>query len=700
MTTADAVLPSERMKRQTLIMIVFAAILLPITWWSADSAAKLKEKQLELWRQKRAEFYKAIADHPEKIKDRPDREQIVAQLLEPRNAAWLRAHPQVGEAIAALRSSTAVLHADGTAAPSSETPARPTGPLPERRARFLEAVAAQGSHEITFTTKTITAHLAREGASVDSLFFNEFKEPSFKPLAERDPPLSELGPFVELKTFDPRLRSFALESNSANEALEKEPWLHEAIEGGHRFTRVLPDGDLVVTKEYLLAPATTEEYKDYHFILRVKVENRGEKVHTFNYALLASAGIVEPTTSSPLPVEAVIGRRDDQGGFSVEKRGALDTWKDVRDGKPPLRVQAGGGNRIGFYGLVEKQFACVVIPQDEKLPVEAAGADTLTHLLGMKPNPADEAAFKTQESRLEKEIAVKATRSQYSIAPGQAVAQDYFIYAGPLWKELLENHPVYQKANLGSLIDYPSWIPGVRFLAILLTKLLLGFHVLFHSWGVSIILLTILVRAALHPLMVKQTKSTQKMQSLAPEVNKLKEKYQDKDGQMSPEDQKKFQTEQMELWKKHGINPLGCMGPMFLQLPIFLGLWNALRYAFELRQSSFLWIRDLTEPDVIYRLPFTLPFHGTNALCILPIIMLIVYLLQMKTMPKSVDPQQAEQAKMMQWMMPIMGYMFYSLQSGLLLYYITSSVIGMLEQRWIKKRLGITQPAVGVPAKV
>jgi YidC/Oxa1 family membrane protein insertase len=300
-----------------------------------------------------------------------------------------------------------------------------------------------------------------------------------------------------------------------------------------------------------------------------------------------------------------------------------------------------------------------------------------------------------------KEITVTGTRSQFTIAPGTTVSQDYLVFAGPLWKELLDGHPAYQAPNLTSLVDYPSWIPGVRFLAIFLTKVLVGFHWLTRSWGLSIILLTVLVRACLHPLMVKQTKSTQKMQLLAPETAKLKEKYQDKDGNMSTEDQRKFQAEQMELWKKHGINPLGCMGPMILQLPIFIGLWNALRYAFELRQSSFLWIRDLTEPDVIARLPFTLPMHGTNALCILPLVMLVVYVLQMKTMPKSADPQQAEQQKMMQWIMPVMGYMFYSMQSGLLLYYITSSLLGMVEQRWIKKRLGIVAPGAGlVPAKV
>ncbi len=346
------------------------------------------------------------------------------------------------------------------------------------------------------------------------------------------------------------------------------------------------------------------------------------------------------------------------------------------------------------------------MPGENRLLPDVAEAHPLVEILGKQPDASQEAALKKpNEPNIAREATVRATRSEYQIDSKATVTQEYYVFAGPLWKELLENHPLYAKANLGSLVSYPSWIPGVKWLAILLTKLLVGFHALTRSWGISIILLTLLVRAAMHPLMVKQTRSTQKMSSLSPEINKLKEKYQDKDGNMSAEDSKKFQAEQMELWKKHGINPLGCMGPMFLQLPIFYGLWNTLRYAFELRQSSFLWIRDLTEPDVVARLPFSLPMHATNALCILPIVMLVVYLVQMKTMPKPVtaDPQQQDTQKIMQWMMPVMGYMFYSLQSGLLLYYITSSIIGMLEQRWIKKRLGIVAPgaaAPGVPARV
>lgn len=700
------------MNRQTLILIIFAIVLLPLSLWSASQAEKLRKVHHDDWEQKHDAWYRWVINHPDKIKTLNAHD--LAQLRG--NLQWFEKHyPEVALEIAAVTSTAQARTNAGDTGPTTSVTGGPTGgTVPPLRAKFLEDLDHQKPEDWTLTTETMRVKLAAEGGTVETLTFlddpktsGSMRESSFTPVAPHDRAISELEGFQLLKTWDPGVRSFALESKLANEPLGNVGWLHQAIEGGHRFTRVLPDGDLVVTKEYLLAPPTKDNtYSDYHFLLRISVENRGEKSRSFNYSLLGPAGLIEPTTSSPLPLEAVIGHRDEAGGYATEEKAAADIWKGWKDKETPLKVQASGGTRIAFFGLAEKQFACVVMPGENRLLPDVAEAHPLVEILGKQPDASQEAALKKpNEPNIAREATVRATRSEYQIDSKATVTQEYYVFAGPLWKELLENHPLYAKANLGSLVSYPSWIPGVKWLAILLTKLLVGFHALTRSWGISIILLTLLVRAAMHPLMVKQTRSTQKMSSLSPEINKLKEKYQDKDGNMSAEDSKKFQAEQMELWKKHGINPLGCMGPMFLQLPIFYGLWNTLRYAFELRQSSFLWIRDLTEPDVVARLPFSLPMHATNALCILPIVMLVVYLVQMKTMPKPVtaDPQQQDTQKIMQWMMPVMGYMFYSLQSGLLLYYITSSIIGMLEQRWIKKRLGIVAPgaaAPGVPARV
>jgi len=684
------------MKAQ-IITIVLALVSIPLVYWYAKTSyEKQKVQKVEDWNK----YWDWVAKHPQEIAKYPD---MLRRVRSPRAAEWVGRHPDVAAAISAALANAPLNNGNGVApVPSATTPTAPVAPVTSTRQAFLDQIAKQGSSvDAKLTTKTITARLDTTGATIATLQFNDLKESSFKPVSASDPPVSELGPYQLLRPWD-KAESFALtvpKSADMPEELDKVEWLYTEIPGGHRFTRVLPDGELKVTKEYLLpTPVPGNEYSDYHFILRVSVENLGAKPRIFGYTLYGPAGLIPPTTSSQLPLQAVIALKDEHGGFSAERKSFTDVFSDVKDKKPSLNKQAPGGNRISFYGLVEKQFACAVVPLDEKLAIDSASADTLLDVLGRAPTAQDEAALKAPEDSLPKQITVRGTRSSFVVAPGTTVSQDYMVYAGPLWKGLLDGHPAYVAADLGSLVDYKSWWPLVPTLAFFLTKLLVGFHYITRSWGLSIVLLTVLVRACLHPLMVKQTKSTQKMQSLQPEINKLKEKYQDKDGNMSPEDSKKFQAEQMELWKKHGINPLGCMGPMLLQLPIFIGLWNALTYAFELRQSSFLWIRDLTEPDVVFRLPFKLPMHGMNAFCVLPLLMLVVYIFQMKSMPKASDPQQAEQQKMMQWVMPVMGYMFYSVSSGLLLYYITSALLGMAEQRWIKKRLGITTPGQIAPA--
>jgi YidC/Oxa1 family membrane protein insertase len=179
-----------------------------------------------------------------------------------------------------------------------------------------------------------------------------------------------------------------------------------------------------------------------------------------------------------------------------------------------------------------------------------------------------------------------------------------------------------------------------------------------------------------------------RMQTLAPEMAKLKEQFSKADGSMTPEQQRAFQAAQMELWRKHGVNPVGCIGPIFLQMPIFIGLYNALNYASVMRHSEFaFWIGDLSHPDVIARLPFDLPLLGTNALSVLPLMMVGTYILQQRIQPKATDEKAAEQQKIMKWVLPIFGFLFYTFPSGLMLYFITSSLWSIGEQLTIKKKI-------------
>ncbi len=221
-----------------------------------------------------------------------------------------------------------------------------------------------------------------------------------------------------------------------------------------------------------------------------------------------------------------------------------------------------------------------------------------------------------------------------------------------------------------------------------------GIFAIVGNWGVAILLLTFMVRGLMLPLSMWSQKNMFRMQHLAPEITKLKDKFSKPDGTMSPEQQRSFQQAQMELWRTLGVNPVGCIGPMFLQMPIFIGLYNALNYSVAMRHSSFmLWFSDLSTPDIIWRMPFDIPIMETNALSVLPLLMVGTYLLQQRVQPKATDPKAAEQQKIMKFVFPIFGLLFYTMPSGLMLYFITSSLWGIGEQLTIKKKIKADEEA-------
>ena len=193
----------------------------------------------------------------------------------------------------------------------------------------------------------------------------------------------------------------------------------------------------------------------------------------------------------------------------------------------------------------------------------------------------------------------------------------------------------------------------------------------FGSYGIAILLLTVLIRIIFWPLTHKGTESMKRMQALQPQMKEIKEKYKD-----NPQRQ---QQETMALYKENKVNPLGGCLPMFIQIPVFIALFSVLRSAIELRFSKFLWISDLSEPENLFE--GMIPVIGS--LNILPVLMAATMMWQQKLTPTAGD---AQQQKMMAIMMPIMMlFFFYTMPSGLVLYWTTSQVI-MIAQMLIKKK--------------
>lgn len=191
-------------------------------------------------------------------------------------------------------------------------------------------------------------------------------------------------------------------------------------------------------------------------------------------------------------------------------------------------------------------------------------------------------------------------------------------------------------------------------------------------------MVTIIINFALLPLKFKSMKSMKKMQGLQPEIAKINAKYKN----IGLRDPRKAEQNQetMALYKKHGVNPMGGCIPMLVQIPFFFAFYKVLVVAIEMRGASWLWVSDLSQPE-------NLPIR------ILPVAMVISqFIMQKMTPTTSADPTQQ---KIMMFMPLIFGFMFYQFQSGLVLYWLTSNVVGVAQQWFINK----TAPAVVIPAE-
>jgi YidC/Oxa1 family membrane protein insertase len=192
-----------------------------------------------------------------------------------------------------------------------------------------------------------------------------------------------------------------------------------------------------------------------------------------------------------------------------------------------------------------------------------------------------------------------------------------------------------------------------------------------HSYGWAIILVTVLINLALFPLKLANLKSMRKMQSLQPELNRINDKY--KGISMSDPRAANKQQETMELYKKHGVNPMGGCVPMLIQLPFLWAFYKVLSVAIEMRNAHWLWVTDLSQPE-----------H--YAIRVLPIIMIVSsFLLQKMTPMTGGDPAQQ---KMMQFMPLMYGFFFWPASSGLVLYWLTGNLVNIAQQWFFNKTAG------------
>jgi len=206
-----------------------------------------------------------------------------------------------------------------------------------------------------------------------------------------------------------------------------------------------------------------------------------------------------------------------------------------------------------------------------------------------------------------------------------------------------------------------------------------------HNFGWAIVLVTLAINFALFPLKLTNMKSMRKMQALKPQIDAINEKYKN----VSIRDPRKADQNQevMDLYKKHGVNPMGGCVPMLLQIPFFIAFYKVFTVSVEMRGASWLWVHDLSQPE-------TLPIK------ILPLAMIASQFVMQKMTPQAggVDPNQQ---KMMMFMPLIFGIMFYNFPSGLVLYYLTSNLVSMGQQYFFNHTEAAAAAArsVGPPPK-
>jgi YidC/Oxa1 family membrane protein insertase len=403
----------------------------------------------------------------------------------------------------------------------------------------------------------------------------------------------------------------------------------------------------------------------YYALLEVKLRNESGEAISPAYRLLVANGILEET-GSRTPGGSLVAQN--VGGKLSVKR---NTPSELTGNKPAKEYSAGGA----WAGLENMYFAAVVAPEDKA--TTAALQSIIVERAFDAPDKPPPAA--PDKPRLLNIRVILQTR-EVLLKPGEEKVHHYLFFVGPKQSDVLAQH-----RNLGfdKLLDY-GWF---GFLSKMFLWILRGIYHIIPNWGVAVIILTLIVRACLHPVSRKSQMTMQKyqraMMKLKPKLDKLKEKHKS--------NRQKLTKETMKLYKEEGVSmfPAGGCLLMLLQIPVFIGLYWALSLSIELRQASFVfWIDDLSQPDCAFKLPFSIPILGTSNFNVLPMFMLAAMIIQQLTQPRSADPQQAQQQKMTMYIMLfVIGFIFYSMPSGLVLYFLTSTLVGIGETKLIKRKL-------------
>jgi len=278
----------------------------------------------------------------------------------------------------------------------------------------------------------------------------------------------------------------------------------------------------------------------------------------------------------------------------------------------------------------------------------------------------------------DKDLSIFIQLPEKNLAPGESSVYEFSLFAGPQDPWLMKK---YGK-NFEKIIAF-SGFPIIEWIAQAIYYTIPFFHNIFKSWGMSIILVSVLIYGITYPLTMKSMLSMRKMQEVQPKIAALREKHKN--------DPQKLNAEMVEIYRREKVNPFGGCLPFLIQMPFFMALYQILWRAQYFQGKGFLWIKDLSEPDRLIILPFNLFFIG-NEVNILPVLTGCIMFLQQKISSKNmivVDEQQATQQKMMMYILPVMmTVMFYKFASSWAIYFLVFYILSTVTQWKIAKMTG------------
>jgi YidC/Oxa1 family membrane protein insertase len=568
-------------------------------------------------------------------------------------------------------------------------------PPPANAAVAPEAAAQPAAELVKFPRRAVVLgdpaqgdlqrlQLTTSGASIE---WQELTEPDYVTL-DRQQPLRVIGNTksgdlrtlqVESPAFDVLLQAHKTSLSTVDwEVVDAES---EKIAGSEAFRKVTfrypsPDGAWEARKTFALHSGegvdSTENPEGYLVDVTLAFKHLTGEAAELTYDLQGPVGLPledadNTRTYRTAKFGTLEGTSEDSVTFVPKPAGTI--VKEVDDalasGNPASRPVV--AYPVKWAGIDVQFFAALLIPAAGQLADADRDGKPDAFFAEIVPTVLEKNAENVEQSDIS--LVFKSRKLSVPAAADAEIAQSFRLYFGPKRVQLLEPFQAEKCMDFG-------WFAPIA-------KLMVGMLNFFHHslllpYGLAIILLTVIVRGCMFPISKKQVANIQKMKEINPKLQEIRTRF--------ANDKEAMGRAQLELMRKHGYNPLaGCL-PMFLQLPIFIGLYNGLNCAIDLRLAKFLWINNLAAPDALFQFPGKLPIVGWSQFNLLPIITIVLFVIQNKLFtPPPTNDEQAMQYKMMNFMMVFMGFLFYKVPAGLCVYFIASSLWGICERKLLDR---------------